>query len=132
MNFTRSGAGRQMRMDRLRRDRAAAVALRVAFPAIQDLRLELQFESASSKAPTLQAHVLHPPAQAFFEYPCPYADCDGHFDLTSAVAAAVADPAHHAQGVLECPGLRPGDLASKRPCQLQMIYKVSARYYPRT
>jgi len=132
MNFTRSGAGRQMRMDRLRRDRAAAVALRVAFPAIQDLRLELQFESASSKAPTLQAHVLHPPAQAFFEYPCPYADCDGHFDLTSAVAAAVADPAHHAQGVLECPGLRPGDLASKRPCQLQLIYKVSARYYPRT
>jgi hypothetical protein len=129
MNFTRSGTGRQVRMDRLRRDRAAAVALRVAYPAIQDLRLELKFESANAKAPTLQAHVLHPPAQAFFEFPCPYADCDGHFDLTSAVTAAVADPAHHAEGTLECSGLRAGDCASKRPCQLQLIYKVTATYF---
>jgi len=32
-------------MDRLRRDRAAALALRVAFPTVQHLRLELKFES---------------------------------------------------------------------------------------
>jgi hypothetical protein len=130
MSFTRSSAtARQERRDRLRRDRAAAVALRVAFPAVQHLRLELKFESSSAQAPTLQSHVLHPPAQAFFEFPCPHADCDGHFDLTGAVNAALADPAHHAAGVLECCGLRPWDCASKRPCQLNLIYKVTATYH---
>jgi hypothetical protein len=130
VSFTRSStAARQERIDQLRRDRAAAVALRVAFPAVQHLRLELKFESSSTKAPTLQSHVLHPPAQAFFDFACPYADCDGHFDLTGAVNAALADPAHHAAGVLECAGLRPWECASKRPCQLQLIYKVTATYH---
>jgi hypothetical protein len=130
MSLTRSSAAaRQERRDRLRRDRAAAVALRVAFPAVQHLRLELKFESSSAPAPTLQSHVLHPPAQAFFEFPCPHADCDGHFDLTGAVNAALADPAHHAAGMLECHGLRPWDCASQRPCQLHMIYKITATYH---
>jgi hypothetical protein len=121
-------AARQERLERLRRNRAAAVALRIAFPAIENLRIELNFESSSAKAPTLQSHVLHPPAQAFFDFPCPYADCDGHFDLTAAVNVALADPAHHAAGVLECPGLRQRDWASKRACQLGLTYKVTATY----
>jgi hypothetical protein len=130
MSLTPSSAvARQQRRDRLRRDRAAAVALRVAFPAVQHLRLELKFESSSAQAPTLQSHILHPPAQAFFEFQCPYADCDGHFDLRGAVDAALADPAHHATGVLECSGLRPWDCASKRPCQLQLLYRVTATYH---
>ena len=124
-----NAAARQERIERLRRNRAAAVALRVAFPAVQHLRIELKFESSSTKAPTLQSHVLHPPAQAFFDFPCPYTDCDGHFDLTDAVNVALADPAHRGAGVLECPGLRPRDWASKRPCQLQLIYKVTATYH---
>ena len=133
MSLTPSSAvARQQRRDRLRRDRAAAVALRVAFPAVQHLRLELTFESSSAQAPTLQSHILHPPAQAFFEFQCPYADCDGHFDLTGAVNAALADPAHHAAGVLECSGLRPWDCASKGPCQLQLLYRVTATYHPDT
>ena len=121
-------AARQERIERLRRNRAAAVALRVAFPAVKHLRIELKFESTSTKAPTLQSHVLHPPAQAFFDFPCPYADCDGHFDLTDAVNVALADP-HRRAGVLECPGLRPRDWASKRPCQLHLIYNVTATYH---
>ena len=131
MSLTPSNAvARQQRRDRLRRDRAAAVALRIAFPAVQHLRLELKFESSSKQAPTIQSHILHSPAQAFFEFQCPYADCDGHFDLTGAVNAALADPAHHAAGVLECSGLRPWDYASKGACQLQLLYKVTATYHP--
>ena len=133
MSLTPSSAiARQQLRDRLRRDRAAAVAVRVAFPAVQHLRLVFKFESSSAQAPTLQSHILHPPAQAFFEFQCPYADCDGHFDLTGAVNVALADPAHHAAGVLECSGLRPWDCASKRPCQLQLFYKVTATYHPDT
>ena len=133
MSLTPSNAvARQQRRDRLRRDRAAAVALRVAFPAVQHLRLELKFENSRAQAPTFQSHILHPAAQAFFEFQCPHADCDGHFDLTEAVNAALADPAHHTAGVLECSGLRPRDCASKRPCQLQLLYKVTAAYHPDT
>jgi hypothetical protein len=119
------GITRLERTERLRRDRAAALALRVAFPAVQQLRLELKFES-SANTPAAQSHVLHPPARAFFEFPCPYADCDGQFDLNSAVNAALADPAHRAGGVLVCSGARARDHASKQPCQLHLIYTVTA------
>lgn len=121
-------AARQERRDRLRRDRAAALALRVVFPAVQQLRLELTFESTTSSTPAPQSHVLHPPARAFFEFPCPYADCDGQFDLTAAVNAALADPTHRTQGVMECPGERARDVGLKQPCQLRLTYTVAATY----
>jgi hypothetical protein len=121
-------AARQERVDRMRRDRAAAQALRVVFPAIQQLRLELKFESSGSSTPAFQSHVLHPPARAFFEFPCPYADCDGQFDLSGAVTAALADPAHQAAGMLECAGVRAHDYTSKKPCLLHLLYTVTATY----
>ncbi len=121
-------AERQERRDRLRRDRAAALALRVVFPTVQQLRLELQFEGSASSTPAPQSHVLHPPARAFFEFPCPYADCDGQFDLTAAVNVALADPAHRAEGALECAGKRARHIGSKQPCQLRLIYTVTATY----
>ena len=49
---------RQQRADQLRRDRAASQSVRVAFPAIQQLRLELKFASTNSNAPGSQSHVL--------------------------------------------------------------------------
>jgi hypothetical protein len=121
-------AERQERRDRLRRDRAAALALREAFPNVRQLRLELQFEGSAPSTPASQSHVLHPPARAFFELPCPYADCDGQFDLTGAVNAALADPAHRAEGALECSGKRARQIGSKQPCQLRLIYTVTATY----
>jgi hypothetical protein len=120
-------AARQERRDRLRRERAAALALRVVFPAVEQVRLELTFESPAN-TPARQSHILHPPARAFFEFPCPYADCDGRFDLTGAVNAALADPAHRAEGTLECSGKRARELGSKQPCQLRLIYTVTATY----
>jgi hypothetical protein len=122
------GAARQERRERLRRNRAAAPALRVAFPAIQHLRLELTFESNASSTPASETHVLHPPARAFFEFPCPYADCDGQFDLTAAVKAALAAPTQRAEGSLECPGRRARDLGGKQPCQLRLMYTVTPTY----
>ena len=116
---------RQLRSDRLRRDRAAALPLRLAFPAVQLLRVELSFDG-SANAPTPQSHLLHPPARAFFIFPCPYADCDGQFDLNSAVQAALAASAHGAQGSLECSGSRARDHALKQPCQLHLNYTVAA------
>jgi hypothetical protein len=119
---------RQQRADQLRRDRAASQSVRVAFPAIQQLRLELKFASTNSNAPGSQSHVLHPPARAFFTFPCPYANCDGHYDLTEAVTAALDDPAQRAEGMLECRGLRAQKYDSKQPCQLHLLYTVTATH----
>ncbi|MGH8259505.1 MAG: hypothetical protein ACREUG_07425 [Steroidobacteraceae bacterium] len=125
-----SGDSRQDRQERLRRDRAVAQALRVVHPEIGQLRLELRFESASPNTPALQVHELHPAARAFFRFPCPYADCTGQFDLTSAVDAALASPAHRAEGLIECTGVRPSDHASKQPCHLHLRHTIVAKYLP--
>ncbi len=119
-------AVRQQRADQLRRDRAAALTLRSAFPAIQQLRFDLQFEGTTANTPTSQSHELHPPARAFFTFPCPYSDCDGRFDLTGAVNGALADPSNRSEGVLECAGVRAWDHGSKQPCRLRLVYTIAA------
>ena len=126
MRLAPSAATRQERMDRLRRDRATASLLRAAFPAVQQLRIELKFEGPGSGVPTPQSHVLYPPARAFFEYPCPYSDCDGQFDLADAVKAALEDATHRVEGALACHGSRGHERTSRRPCQLQLVYEVTA------
>src|SRR4051812_9057977 len=85
-----SESARRQRYDRLRKDRAAAQAISSAYPSVATLGLELHFEGTEARVPTDQVHVMHPPARAFFEFPCPYADCDGHFNLSDAVNAALA------------------------------------------
>ena len=128
MKFAPSAATRQGRTDQLRRDRAAAQVLRTAFPTLERLRIDLRFQGPASSAPAPQSHLLYPPARAFFEYRCPYSDCDGQFDLGDAVKAALAGATHCAQGVLECRGSRGRDPASRRPCLLQLVYEVTATY----
>lgn len=128
MRFAPSTASRQDRMDQLRRDRATARVLREAFPTVRQLRIELKFEAPSSNPPAPQSHVLHPPARAFFEFPCAYWDCDGQFDLSDAVNAALADSTHRAEGVLDCRGSRGAGRASRHACVLRVVYDVSATF----
>lgn len=129
MKFAPSAARREGRIERLRRGRATSQVLCMAFPALQQLCIEMRFQGSTSCVPSPQSHVLYPPARAFFEYRCPYADCDGQFDLGGAVNAALADPTYHAHGILECSGSRPGvDHNSRRPCLLQLAYEVTATY----
>ena len=116
----------QQRVDQLRGDRAAAAPLRVAFPAIQQLRIELTFVGQSANPPGSQSHVLHPPARAFFTYPCPYANCDGQFDLRHLVNVALDDPSLRTEGILECAGRRAQKHDSRHPCQLHLIYTIIA------
>jgi hypothetical protein len=126
----RGSTPREDRSFQLRRDRGAAPALRVMFPTVERLCLELRFESAAVNTPVPQTHVLHPPARAYFAFPCPYADCDGRFDLTTAVHLAVERPSGRTEGLLECTGSRACGLASKRPCQLHLHFTVTATLPP--
>jgi len=88
----------------------------------------MQFEGAAANTPTSQSHVLYPAARAFFAFPCPYADCDGQFDLTAAVNAALADRSQLTEGVLQCSGARIGDGASRQPCLLRLLHRITATY----
>ena len=121
-------ARRQERRERLRRDRAAMPAVREVFPAVLQLRLDLLFQGSTLNNPAQQLHTLHPPARAFFEFPCPYADCDGRFDLGAAVKTAVGDPMRRAAGELRCAGKRPVRVGDKEPCELLLGYTVSATF----
>jgi hypothetical protein len=114
----------------LRRDRAAAPVIRAVFPTIEQLRLELRFEGSTASIPVPQTHVLHPPARAYFVFRCPYADCDGQFDLAAAISATLEVSSRHTEGVLACGGMRVCNHASRRPCQLQLHYAVTATYAP--
>lgn len=117
---------RQDRAGYLRRARAAAQLIRAAFPGVDHLRIELGFEDRSSISPTAQVHLLYQPARAYFTYPCPHSDCDGEFDLEHAVRMAVSDGTRTARGSVLCGGARAGEPGSKRPCELQLIYTITA------
>jgi len=84
-----SASGRNQLRERQRRDRATAQVMRNAYPQFASLRLEFDFSEPETSAPAPQVLVLHPPSQAYFVFSCPYADCDGEFDLTTEVAALV-------------------------------------------
>lgn len=125
-NRSNPEAARRDRLERLRRDRIAAQPMRRAYPRLTQLRVNLRFEDGSGLPPAAQAHTLHPPAAAFFRYPCPYADCDGQFDLTAQVAeSAGAKTPREITRKVECQGVRMRDRLTGRRCGLTLEYTVS-------
>jgi len=126
LGHARSAATRQDRASQMRRDQEAAPKLGAMFPAVEQLRFELSFEGGTASTPVPQSHVLHPPARAYFSFRCPYADCDGRFELAAAVHALMEDPSHSVEGVLECTGSRASDFASKLPCRLRLHFALTA------
>jgi hypothetical protein len=123
-----SEAARRQRHERLRRDRAAAEAISSVYPKIETLGLALHFEGTDSRVPADQVHEMHPPARAFFEFPCPYADCDGEYNLTEAVRTALATSRKSSTGVLECSGARVKDHTGRQQCKLHLHYTITPHY----
>jgi len=117
-------AARSDRRDRLRRERLAAPLLRVLYPQVSQLRLQLNFDDGTASPPATQAHILHPPAPAFFQFPCPFADCSGRFDLGAPVAEMLAAARHETAHRLACLGER----AQHRPCGLQLQCAIGVQY----
>lgn len=123
---------RLARKEQWRNDRAAARTLRMAFPAAESVRVELSFEDPAASPPAAQSHVMHPPARAFFEFPCPYANCDGKFDLDGVASQVLTHASLQAQGTLECTGVRSRDGITKLPCGVRAHYTVAAQYHKET
>lgn len=115
---------RTLQREKQHRDRLAAKELRVQFPQFATVRVDLVFNDEVSQPPAPQSIVLHPPARAYFIYPCPYASCSGELDL----AANVDDIAEHGTtqvaGHARCNGERHGRLG-KAPCDLHIEYSIA-------
>jgi len=124
-----SGANsRNQLRERQRRDRATAQLMRALYPQFASLRLEFDFSEPDpdTAAPAPHLLVMHPPSQAYFVFPCPYADCDGEFDLTTAVGELARSQEPVSQGTQRCSGQRVRDKNGRSPCQLILEYTLEA------
>jgi hypothetical protein len=83
--------------------------------------------------PSSQSHAFYPPAQAFFRFRCPCADCDGEFDLTTNVAQLAATTGRGSRTVtaqVHCAGTRARDRASGSGCPIELNYRIVAQSAP--
>ena len=131
MRFTSTNSRNQLR-ERQRRDRALSQLMRAQYPQFASLKLEFEFSESDPDvlAPAPHLLVMHPPSQAYFVFSCPYADCDGEFDLTSAVADLARSHEPHAHGSRKCGGQRVRDKNGRTPCQLTLEYSLQSAAEP--
>ncbi|HUN26180.1 MAG TPA: hypothetical protein VMU67_07715 [Steroidobacteraceae bacterium] len=123
------GSPYQVRRQQWLRDRAAARPLRGVFPAVERIRVDLNFLETAVSPPGAQSHAMHPPARAFFEFLCPHADCDGGFDLSNVANSVLMRASTRATGTLECKGTRPSTGMTKQPCGVRVQYTILAQYH---
>ena len=133
MKFSAANTRNQLR-ERQRRDRATAELLRVRYPQFASLKLLFEFHESNPDLAAPAAHLLqmHPPSHTYFLFPCPYADCDGEFDLTSAVANLARARKGHCDGHQVCGGQRVRDKNGRAPCQLALQYTITPGTEPPT
>lgn len=122
-------AARLRRREVWQRDRAQSETMRGAWPRVEQLRVELSFRDATTViAPSAQSHVLNPPSRAFFRFPCPYADCDGEYDLGAMVHSTLGAHRALAGSQLRCEGVRPRNRLSGDRCGLELEFRLLAQY----
>lgn len=123
----------EWRRGQMQTDRTRAPAMRELWPQLGHLRIELNFVDRSERSPSPQLHSFYPAARAFFRFACPCAECDGDFDLTSAVNALLADAGkgpltadRSAPGHLLCQGIHLRDRENSKPCQMALTFNLTA------
>lgn len=116
---------RNLLREKQRRNRLMSKELRVQFPQLSSIRLDFAFSDESSQPPAPQSIVLHPPARAYFVYPCPYASCNGEFDLAAPVADVAEHGHDHKAGHTTCKGERVRGRQGKMPCDLHIEYSIA-------
>jgi hypothetical protein len=117
-------AARNLLREKQRRNRLAAKELRVQFPQFATVRVDFVYNDEGSQPPAPQSIVLHPPARAYFVYPCPYASCSGEIDLAANVDHIAEQAGERTAGHAKCNGERHGPLG-KGPCGLHIEYSIA-------
>lgn len=116
----------EQRREESRRKRAAAGTLDDQYPAVARVRVELNFPETVGPAPARQLHDIYPPAPAYFDFACPYGDCDGGFDLNKVTTSLMKNSTTHTDGTIECSGNRVG--MTRLACSLRAHYRIAAEY----
>ncbi len=118
------------RADQMRKRRADSATLRDASPGTALVSVQLNFLPLSTPPHAAQSFVLYPAARAFFEYPCPYGDCDGIYDFSAEAKRTLRHEKTCVTGTVECSGMRSRDGTQKQPCGLRVSYSISAERAP--
>lgn len=114
--------------EQLLRRRAAAGTLGNAYPDVEQIRVDLRFTASASAVPAAQRHALFPPAPAYFEFACPFGDCDGSFDLNGIASPLLKKAVPQADGSIQCSGSRTRSGMPRQPCSLRADYLITAQY----
>ena len=104
--------------------------LRDEFPRVEQLTLQLIFTDASGASSySAQMRSFAPAATAFFDIPCPAAECmGGGFDLASVISRLSGRAGHETSGRLDCQGHDSTDQRDPHYCRIQLHYRVTVAY----
>jgi hypothetical protein len=122
--FVGPEGARNLLREKQRRNRLAAKELRVQYPQFATVRVDLVFDDEASQPPAPQSIVLHPPARAYFVYPCPYNSCSGELDLAANVDDIAERGKARVRGHAKCNGERHRG-QGKGPCDLNIEYSIA-------
>jgi|SwirhisoilCB3_FD_contig_31_7613648_length_578_multi_2_in_0_out_0_1 hypothetical protein len=112
----------------MRKGAPAIPAVRTVFPDVEELRVELEFQSERGWNPSNQVRILRPAAQASFRYPCAFAGCTGWVELSEPIRHLVERRKDRVAASLGCAGVRPCDRATGKACDAQIRYVIKASY----
>lgn len=110
------------------RKRQAAGPLAKAYPDVERVRIQLRFLPTTGTVPAAQTHELYSSAPAYFEFACPFGDCDGSYDLNAFALPLIGNGDAQASGSLHCSGTRTGSNLTRQPCNLRVDYWIAAQY----
>ena len=109
-------------------------SLSIAFPKLKSLKVELSFfqPGGQHQSGQIKYAVNLEHAKAVFRFDCLNKECvRGDFDLTEALAAAIASKEKVAIGELCCHGWRNKDVIRKIQCRNVLRYKLHLEYSPK-
>ncbi len=109
----------------------ASPFLATKFPGLKALKLTLEFFDATgtikNRAMNCQLNVEH--AHSVLWYACPGFEClGGDFELSEALAHAVADRRGAVSGELRCQGTRKRGQRERQPCNTLLRYRLGLSY----
>jgi hypothetical protein len=108
-----------------------SISLAHKFPKLKSLKVDLTYFEPDGLTRTgemrYKVNVEH--AKSVFSFVCQSGEClAGDFDLSDAVAEAVAKRRKAVEGELRCQGTRVRPKEDKRPCRNMLRYKLTLGY----
>jgi hypothetical protein len=129
--YARKSNPRQVYRLKQRERIEASPLLAKQFPRLHRLRVNLEYfdPTGETRQGGLKCELSLEHAHSVLWFACPAVDClCGDFDLTTALAQAVAKRRTVAEGELRCLGQRKRGERERVPCQTLLRYKLQLNY----